>query len=65
MNFSEYLQKVRVTNSCVLLCDTELPVEEICRLVGYSNTAFFHRIFRQIVGLTPLEYRKLNKSRQT
>lgn len=65
MNFSEYLQKVRVTNSCALLCDTELPVEEICRLVGYSNTAFFHRIFKQIVGLTPLEYRKLSKNRQT
>ncbi len=61
MNFSEYLQKVRVTKSCSLLSETDIPVEEICGLVGYSNTAFFHRIFRQIVGLTPLEYRKLNR----
>lgn len=65
MTFSEYIQKVRVTQSCSLLCETDLPVEEICSLVGYSNTAFFHRIFRHIVGLTPLEYRKLNRGRQT
>lgn len=64
LTFSEYLQKVRVTQSCSLLCETELPVEEICGLVGYSNTAFFHRIFRKLIGTTPLEYRKLNRNRQ-
>lgn len=61
MTFSEYLQKVRITQSCAMLCESNMPVEEICRLVGYSNTAFFHRIFRNTVGLTPLEYRKLNR----
>jgi len=58
VTFSEYLKKVRIDASRRLLINTNKSVAEISELVGYVDTTFFHNTFRDIVGCTPLEYRK-------
>ena len=42
----------------LLLRQKALPVEEIAFRCGFSNLRSFDRVFRQINGCTPREYRK-------
>lgn len=58
MTFSEYLKHVRISASRRLLSNTDKSVAEISELVGYADTTFFHNTFRNMIGCTPLEYRK-------
>ena len=55
--FKNLLQTKRLNQSAFLLTTTTLPVEEIIASVGYDNTSYFHRIFREQFGLTPRAYR--------
>lgn len=58
MNFGELLREIRIRNACVLLRNTEYPVEKIGRWVGYRSRAGFYTAFSEQMGLTPKEYRK-------
>ena len=48
----------RVNLSKKLLRGTEKKVFEISNEVGYKNPKYFNYVFKHIVGITPLEYRK-------
>ena len=37
---------------------SELHVIEICLNVGFENTGYFGRKFKEIIGKTPIEYLK-------
>ncbi|WPX08916.1 response regulator transcription factor [Anaerocellum danielii] len=64
MSFLDYLNKVRVEKAKELLANTNLKVWEIAERVGYKNPKHFARIFKEITGLTPNEYRDAQKSLQ-
>ncbi len=53
-----YLQLVRVHFAQRLLETTSNPVEAIRRTAGYGDSAAFRRVFKQITGLGPSEYRR-------
>ena len=36
----------------------ELSVEEISDLAGFSSSSYFRRVFREVTGISPREYRK-------
>lgn len=55
----DYLQNVRIEHGKHLLETTRLPVEEISIQAGYSDVSFFRRLFKRLVGLTPLAYRRM------
>ncbi len=55
--FKNLLQTKRLNQSAFLLTTTAIPVEEIIAAVGYDNTSYFHRIFRERFGMTPRAYR--------
>jgi YesN/AraC family two-component response regulator len=61
-NFQEYVQTVRIKESCRLLLNTTKLVSEIAEAVGYVDTKFFNEIFKRQLGVTPRQYRKLNKA---
>jgi transcriptional regulator GlxA family with amidase domain len=54
----EYVQRLRVEDAKRRLERTEDPVDDIAWRVGYEDPAFFRRLFRRVVGLTPGAYRK-------
>lgn len=56
--FKSLLQKKRLNQSAFLLRTTAIPVEEIIAAVGYDNTSYFHRIFRERFEMTPRTYRE-------
>jgi len=55
--FKNLLQTKRLNQSAFLLTTTSIPVEEIIAAVGYDNTSYFHRIFKEQFGMTPRAYR--------
>jgi AraC-like DNA-binding protein len=55
--YKELLQSKRLNQATYLLSSTKLPITDIISAVGYDNTSYFHRIFRERYGMTPKEYR--------
>lgn len=55
--FKELLQQKRLNQAAFLLSTTKLPVEHIITAVGYDNTSYFHKIFREHFLMTPRAYR--------
>ncbi|WP_214480506.1 response regulator [Bacillus sp. SM2101] len=58
LNFVDYLKKVRIRRAKLLLVDTGEKVYEISKQVGYKNPKQFTRVFREIEGISPKEYRE-------
>ncbi|MDF2923503.1 MAG: two-component system response regulator [Paenibacillaceae bacterium] len=52
-----YLQQVRVEKAKALLVETDMPVVEISKRVGFENPNYFFKIFRRLEGISPNEYR--------
>lgn len=61
-NFVEYKNNVRIKEASKLLQQSNLNVTEIAGHVGYNNLTHFGRIFKQITGYSPLEYRKMRNN---
>lgn len=61
MTIFEYIRKVRINNSCRLLRTTETPITEIALQSGYNGVSYFNRTFKELLGITPKEYRKNSK----
>jgi transcriptional regulator GlxA family with amidase domain len=53
-----YLQRRRVERSMFLLRETVRSVTDICLDVGFNSLGTFSRTFREIVGQSPLAYRR-------
>jgi AraC-like DNA-binding protein len=52
-----YLQRRRVERSMFLLRETDRSVTDVCLDVGFTSLGTFSKLFRQIVGETPTQYR--------
>ena len=57
--FAKYLIQVRMEQAKSLLRETNAPVAEICRRVGYNDLKHFTHTFEKTVGVKPATYRKL------
>ena len=57
-SFSQYINRLRVERSQVLLCDQTYSMLEITLAVGFSSQSYFNRVFKSICGKTPQEYRE-------
>lgn len=55
--FKDLLREKRLNVAAGLLKETGLPVEDIISAVGYDNTSYFYRKFREYYGVSPREYR--------
>lgn len=53
-----YLIKLRIMHACELLLYSEMPVVEIASQCGFSDSNYFCRKFRDIIGKPPGQFRK-------
>ena len=58
MTCMNYLLKLRIDLAKILLTKTELPIGEISARVGYPDSNYFAKVFKNNVGMTPTGYRK-------
>ncbi len=55
--FSAYIKEKRMNKAAELLLDKTRTVEEIIRLVGYSDRKLFYKHFKEFFNKTPKEYK--------
>lgn len=64
-NFSSYIGEYRINESCRRLADIEkygnLTIEAIANSVGFMSRNHFTKVFKEQVGLSPSEYRKISR----
>ncbi|AEJ18786.1 helix-turn-helix domain-containing protein [Gracilinema caldarium] len=54
----DYIIRLRIHTSKILLKETSEQIAEIAENVGFSDQAYFCRVFKKIVGISPLAFRK-------
>lgn len=62
-SFVEYLNSIRIREAQQLLKESGLNVSEIADKTGYESSTHFGRVFKEITGMSPLRFRKINKVR--
>lgn len=58
MSIKDYLIKLRIKLSAVMLRDTNLPISEIMNRVGFNEAHHFSRMFKKYMNCLPSDYRK-------
>lgn len=58
IHFKKFLNLYRIEQACSLLQKDDRDVTEICRACGFSGLRNFNRVFKEISGMTPTEYRR-------
>ena len=57
--FVEYVKNIKMTMAKKLLRESNDKIYTICEKVGYSSVQYFTNLFKNKVGMTPREYRKM------
>jgi AraC-like DNA-binding protein len=60
-NLVDYISYIRVFKAKELLSSTDLSIGEIGEMVGIYNRTTFLRTFKRFEGVSPFDYRKVNK----
>ena len=64
MNYTDYVNKLRIERCCDLLLATNEKIETVARRAGYEDMKSFHRMFRRITGQAPMQYRRMHNGSQ-
>ncbi len=54
----EYINGIKVNEAMRLLTETDKPIADISDEIGFCNANYFHKIFKQYMDVSPLQYRK-------
>jgi len=61
--YSVLLEQARIRDAADLLVLQHIPIQQVAESLGYSDSSNFARDFRQWVGSSPSEYRRLAKGK--
>ena len=61
ISFSKYLSQYRIQKAEYLLIHTDKKIIDVTFEVGFDNTSYFSKVFKEITGYTPNEYRLFYK----
>ena len=59
MNCNEYITILRIGRAKDLLCEPAHSITDVALMAGFNSSQYFCRIFKQRVGMTPVEYRRM------
>ena len=62
MTFYEYLTYMRLEHACKLLNSTDMIIDAVSDMSGFSSVRTFQRQFKEKYNLSPSQYRKLKRS---
>lgn len=55
----DYFTKVRIEKAKLLIKDIKFKTYQVAELVGYDDPAYFSKVFKKVVGISPTEYRNI------
>lgn len=58
MNFSYYINKLRIEQAKHLLKTSSLPLLTIAEDTGFESQSYFSKVFKQLAGSTPKQFRE-------
>lgn len=58
-NISDFIYKIRLERACLLLRTTDWQSSMIAEKIGMRNFKYFSKWFKQNMGMSPTEYRKI------
>ena len=61
VGFNVYLNEIRIEKAKEQLKYTSKHLKDISNEVGFSSHSYFNRVFKQIVGISPLNFRKTSE----
>lgn len=62
VNFSVYLERIRIRHATELMDTTDLTIEQIASRTGYHSCRVFREAFKRVKGILPRAYLKNRKS---
>ena len=60
LTFTDFVNEFRVNQACKLLLGNK-QIADVCYESGFNNVSHFNKIFKEITGRNPSEYRKIVK----
>ncbi len=64
LTFTDYLGRVRIERAKTQLLDLNRRVSDIAYDVGFQSLTNFNRVFRQVAGQSPTQFRRSNAAKQ-
>lgn len=61
--YTEYVKKEKLKRAIQLL-EAEYSVKDIAQKLGYSSSQYFIKIFKEVYGTTPYQYKKNKQTKQ-
>lgn len=61
---NNYLIRIRMEKAVRLLQDTTMPIKEVAYECGFDESNYFIHVFRQMYGVTPLQFRQTPEARK-
>ncbi|EOL42651.1 AraC family transcriptional regulator [Enterococcus phoeniculicola] len=56
--FMGFLNEYRITQAKFILANEKIPMVEVAEKSGFTSVKTFHHVFKESVGLAPLQYQK-------
>lgn len=56
--YKELVQTKRMNQAAYMLTNSRVSIDEIIRMVGYDNSSYFYRKFKERFGVSPKKYRE-------
>ena len=63
VSVQDYLLDRRIRQACILLKNTDLPIQVVARSVSYQDALYFSKLFHQKKGVSPSQYRIRHQGR--
>ena len=54
----DYINRKKIENAQLMLVINDTPVKDIACSLAFENIPYFNRLFKQLVGKTPTQYRE-------
>lgn len=61
---TEYITKVRIEQAKRLLSETDFSIRDISIQTGYTTDKYFVQVFKDVVGITPSQYREVKSNEE-
>ena len=58
IGINEYIRYIRITKAEKMLRETDYPITKIAQKCGFNDSNYFSTVFKNVIGITPLKYRK-------